>query len=298
MSNEISIIIPTINREKKLNIAINSIFNQNINDYEIIIVNDGGSYLDFKSEKIKCINLPKKQGRARARNIGLKNASGKFICFLDDDDILYPNHFETLYNFLKENTSYFGAYTSSHICINNNVQEFLSKKYDYDSLLVKGYIPILSVMYRNIEEIYFDETLEYNEDWDFWIRLLNDKNFFYIDKITNLFYHNKTNDDYKKFYITRFEIYKKYKSRNNFILVEIERANILKNTEFYNDYLEHLSEYMYSNNLKSELINLFISNLKFNIKDNIKVGKIIIESIRDLGDINTYNILKEKFLCK
>jgi len=107
MSNEISIIIPTINREKKLNIAINSIFNQNINDYEIIIVNDGGSYLDFKSEKIKCINLPKKQGRARARNIGLKNASGKFICFLDDDDILYPNHFETLYNFLKENTSYF-----------------------------------------------------------------------------------------------------------------------------------------------------------------------------------------------
>jgi len=62
---------------------------------------------------------------------------------------------------------------------------------------VKGYIPILSVMYRNIEEIYFDETLEYNEDWDFWIRLLNDKNFFYIDKITNLFYHNKTNDDYK-----------------------------------------------------------------------------------------------------
>jgi len=55
---------------------------------------------------------------------------------------------------------------------------------------------------------------------------------------------------------------------------------------------------MYSNNLKSELINLFISNLKFNIKDNIKVGKIIIESIRDLGDMNTYNILKEKFLCK
>lgn len=297
MNYDISIIIPTLNREEKLNIAINSIFKQNINIYEIIIVNDGGKSLNFESEKIKCINLKENQGRAKARNIGLQNASGKFICFLDDDDIFYPNHLETLYSFLKENNNYFGAYTASHIYINNEYQDFLSKKYDYDSLLVKGYIPILSAMFKNTKDIYFDENLYHNEDWDFWIRLLYNKDFFYINKITNRFYHNKTDKDYRDFDITRFEIFKKYKSEKNFILVEIERIKILKNTDFYNNYLEHLSQYMYNNNLKSELIDLFLSNLKFNFTDNKKVSKIIIESIKDLGDINTYNILKEKFLC-
>ncbi|GIW21541.1 MAG: glycosyl transferase [Candidatus Sericytochromatia bacterium] len=298
MNIDISVIIPTINIKNTLNIAINSVLSQKINNYEIIIVNDSLSHINFESRKIKCINLNKNYGRAKARNIGLQNANGKFICFLDDDDIFYDNHLEVLYNFLTQNNNYFAAYTSSHIVLNNSIKDFLSKKYDYDSLLVKGYIPILSVMFRKLNNIFFDENLYHNEDWDFWIRLFENKNIFYINQITNRFYHNKTEKDYKEFEKTRFQIYLKYKSKNNFIPVEIERIKILKNTEFYNSYLEELALYMYKNNLKNDLINLFLSSLKFNFKDNLKIAKIIIDSIKDLGDLKTYNILKEKFLCK
>ena len=96
----ISIIIPTYNRYNYLLNAINSVKNQTYKNYEILVINDGSSDLNYnkKIEDVTQINLPisskKKLGYpcgAVPRNEGIKRAKGEYIAFLDDDDIWMPN---------------------------------------------------------------------------------------------------------------------------------------------------------------------------------------------------------------
>ena len=99
----ISIIIPLYNKEKYIKKCIESVLLQSITDFEIVIVDDGSTdnsiaiIKSFKNERIHIIRQ-RNQGPSKARNTGLKNASGEWILFLDADDILIPGSLET---FLK-----------------------------------------------------------------------------------------------------------------------------------------------------------------------------------------------------
>ena len=103
-----SIIIPTYNRQHLISRPINSILNQTFNDYEIIIVDDGSSdntdhlITSMQNKKIRYIKTDN-CGVAHARNTGIKLATGKYIGFLDSDDLLEKNHLESAYDYLKEN---------------------------------------------------------------------------------------------------------------------------------------------------------------------------------------------------
>ena len=90
-----SIIMPAYNSEKYIAQAIESVVNQNYTNWELIIINDCStdnteqiikSYQQ-KDRRIKLINLTQNRGVANARNIGIRNAEGKYIAFLDADDI-------------------------------------------------------------------------------------------------------------------------------------------------------------------------------------------------------------------
>ncbi|MCG5502263.1 glycosyltransferase family 2 protein, partial [Ectothiorhodospira lacustris] len=93
---KISIIIPAYNAEEFIRKSIESALNQNTEaDLEIIVINDGStdntereakSYLP----KIKYIST-ENRGVSAARNLGIMNATGDFICFLDADDTWHPN---------------------------------------------------------------------------------------------------------------------------------------------------------------------------------------------------------------
>ena len=92
----ISIIIPLYNKETSILGTVNSIINQNYNNYEIVIVNDGStdnSISIIKSIQCNRIVLLDKPngGPASARNFGVKHAHGNWIIFLDADDYLEPN---------------------------------------------------------------------------------------------------------------------------------------------------------------------------------------------------------------
>lgn len=94
MSNPaISIIIPTYNRPHLLPNAIKSALAQTVEDVEIIVVDDGSPEPVQLSEypRLKLIRLEKNSGGAVARNIGAKEARGRYICYLDDDDELLPH---------------------------------------------------------------------------------------------------------------------------------------------------------------------------------------------------------------
>lgn len=92
-----SIVIPAFNRAASIEACINSVFSQTEQDYEIIIVDDGSK--DNTKEVVESITdsriryiYQENGGGSKARNTGIDNAKGKYIAFLDSDDLFLPHH--------------------------------------------------------------------------------------------------------------------------------------------------------------------------------------------------------------
>lgn len=109
MKDTVSVIIPVYNVEKYLKECIESVINQTYKNIEIIIVNDGstdGSYeickeYQKKDSRIKLINK-KNGGLSDARNVGIVNAKGEYLTFIDSDDIISVEFIEKMSNFLQQ----------------------------------------------------------------------------------------------------------------------------------------------------------------------------------------------------
>lgn len=112
-----SIIIPTYNRVDFLAKAINSVINQDFGDYEIIVVDDASTdstkkYLESLNglSKLKVVHNEKNLYKGGARNVGVKIATGKYICFLDDDDYYLPMHLSVFYREINVNKEQVSAF--------------------------------------------------------------------------------------------------------------------------------------------------------------------------------------------
>ena len=101
--DKISVIVPVYNSEKYINRCLNSILKNTYDNLEIICINDGSTdnslekllEIQSYSSKINVINV-NNSGVSNARNIGLKNATGAFIAFIDSDDYVHINYFSEL----------------------------------------------------------------------------------------------------------------------------------------------------------------------------------------------------------
>jgi len=197
----VSVIVPTYDRPQMLKEALKSILNQSYQDFEIIVVNDGGQEI---GEVLTALNRPDKirnfrhkwnRGMAAARNTGLKAARGKYIAYLDDDDIFYRGHLETLITFLGS-TRYLVAYTDAYRArkeivhgksvVTRRVLPY-SFDFDCDRILVSNQVPMLCVMHETtcLNRVgYFDETLRMLEDWDLLIRLSRNFRIAHLKKVT------------------------------------------------------------------------------------------------------------------
>ena len=105
MEDLISVIVPVYNVEKYLNKCIDSIINQTYKNLEIILVDDGsqdssGKICDEYTKKDNRIKVIHKEngGVSSARNIGLNNATGEWIAFIDADDWVDEEYLQTLFN--------------------------------------------------------------------------------------------------------------------------------------------------------------------------------------------------------
>ena len=102
---KVSVIIPVYNTEKYLAECLDSILNQTLDSYEIIIVNDGSTDGSLqlinqyakRYSNISVINQ-NNQKQGAARNAGLKVANGEYVCFIDSDDMLEKNALDYCYN--------------------------------------------------------------------------------------------------------------------------------------------------------------------------------------------------------
>ena len=101
-NKKISIIIPTFNQNKILfNNCILSCLNQDYNNYEIIVINDGGKAPIIKeNSKIKLINHFKNLGISSALNTGIANSSGEYICWVSSDDEIVSNKIKKQISFI------------------------------------------------------------------------------------------------------------------------------------------------------------------------------------------------------
>ena len=106
------IIIPTYNRGNLIRNSIISVLNQSYKNLEVIIVDDGSTdntsseINKIKDDRVRYIKLPENTGGSNARNIGIKNAVGKFISFQDSDDRFYPEKLEKqIKNIINKNSN-------------------------------------------------------------------------------------------------------------------------------------------------------------------------------------------------
>lgn len=197
----VTVIIPTHNRPDFLVSTLRSVLDQTFQNFEIIVVNDSGmdvgdivQWLN-RGNKISYVRHPYNQGLAAARNTGIKLARGKYLAYIDDDDLYYSDHLETLVNFL-ENNEYKAAYTDAyraHKIMESGLYRITKKDvpysydFDYQRILSTNFIPSLCVMHEKqcLDTVgYFDENLNRHEDWDLWLRLSLKFRIAHIKKIT------------------------------------------------------------------------------------------------------------------
>lgn len=186
----VSVIVPTYNRPELLCQALRSILAQTMQDFEIIVINDAG--IDVRpwinsvdgTGCIRHLKHPHNRGLAAARNTGLRVARGKYIAYLDDDDIFYPDHLSVLVQAAESaghavvySDAYQALYKTGadgHVDIHREI--VFSGNFDPADLLIRNQIPVLCVLHRRvcIDRIgSFDETFAAHEDWDMWIRLFH-----------------------------------------------------------------------------------------------------------------------------
>lgn len=177
-----SVVISTFNRPHLLPRSIKSILDQTYKDFEIVIINDG-SNLDYTEveefiAKIENISyyITTNKGRSAARNLGINKARGKYICFLDDDDIYYSHHLQSLYKKIASTGSLKALY---HTRAKRNIDGKVTLV-EPGTYKKEGLSPVLDDMFTIhsvaihqsiLKELGFNTEFSYWEDIDLWIRI-------------------------------------------------------------------------------------------------------------------------------
>ena len=179
----VTIVTPVFNSSKFLHETIDSVLNQTHSNFEMICVDDISTdssvqiineYSSIDS-RIKLIQLHTKGGASIARNSAIKQASGKYIAFLDADDIWHPEKLEKQIKFMKENLYSFTYTNFSMIDDKSNILGYAQSEeiVNYKSLLKRNSIGCLTVMY-NKEDVGLVqiERIDKRNDYALWLNIL------------------------------------------------------------------------------------------------------------------------------
>ena len=184
MNELVSIIIPTYNTEKFIGDTLQSVQNQTYKNWEMILVDDASTdktvsvIEEFakKDSRIKLFKLEKNSGNGFARNIAVEKSIGKYIAYLDADDLWFSNKLEKQIGFLKANNLHFTF--SFYDCIDEEGNS-LNRRVEapinltYDELFFCNYVGNLTAIY---DADYFGkiilEATQKRQDWRLWLTIL------------------------------------------------------------------------------------------------------------------------------
>lgn len=203
----VSIIVRTCGRPAVLRETLISIRNQTYSPIETVIVEDGEAVAEqmiqqeFSDMNILYFATGEKVGRSKAGNMAMEKAHGKYLNFLDDDDLFYADHVEVLVNnILKgdEQAVYALAFETpikvySRDPYKYEVMNYLGiHKQPFNKIILchHNYIPIQCIMFeKNLFTMYggLDEKLDALEDWDLWVRYSLHTDFRCVYKTTSIY---------------------------------------------------------------------------------------------------------------
>ena len=178
--NLVSIITPSHNAENYISSTINSVLKQTHKLWEHIIIDDCSEdktrdivqKFCEKDNRIKLISLKENKGPALARNFGIESANGKYIAFLDSDDIWYPEKLEKQINFMKYNNCLLSY--SDYEMIHHDSEKRIGIIYSppelsYENFKMSNELGSLTAMYdsEKLGKIYMPNTRN-REDWALW----------------------------------------------------------------------------------------------------------------------------------
>ena len=180
----VSIVTPVYNGEKTIGKTIESVINQTYDKFEMIIVDDlsNDKTVDIikkyqkEDDRIKLFILDKKGGASGARNFAIKKATGKYVAFLDGDDLWKKDKLEKQVKFMEDNNIYF-SYTDYCYIDNdgNDLKQYRKcpKKVSYYRMLLGDSVGCLTVMYNRkaVGKIKIPELKKRN-DYALWCLIL------------------------------------------------------------------------------------------------------------------------------
>jgi glycosyltransferase involved in cell wall biosynthesis len=230
---KISVIIPTYNRVHLIKDAIESVFNQTYQDFELIIIDDGSTdstkeVLAEYGERLQYI-YQDNQGRSAARNHGIALAKGEFIAFLDSDDVWFPDKLTRQVPILESSPENVALVHGYKCIVNRNLRLMpgwklkLRKLYSlaergeetYENYLHFNCIFTSTILVRRtaiIEICGYDNFIESLEDLDFYLRLLlKDYSFVFISEppLVKYRWHGGNTDEQSSNY-SYLQVYEKH----------------------------------------------------------------------------------------
>ncbi len=198
----VSIVVRTYNRPRRLAEALNSLALSTYRNVEVVLVNDGGRRPEVAEDfpfEVRRVDFAENRGRSAAAQAGVEAATGDCIGFLDDDDLLAPEHLESLTAMLRDGVDV--AYSDAAVvCYEPGTSGWressrrlpYSRDFDRTILLLDNYIPFHTVlMTREALERAgsFDLQLPIFEDWDLLIRVSRSSSFVHLARTTCEYRH-------------------------------------------------------------------------------------------------------------
>lgn len=165
---KLSIIIPSYNCGKYISYLLSKLEKQLTSEVEVIVVNDGSTDNTLAVlEQFKGIRIIDKPngGVSSARNVGLECANGKYVAFIDADDMISDNYIAEILNKINDNDDYF--YISWKFTGNQDREVIIAEEPPHWNCCV------WNTVYKRetIGETRFDETMQFAEDYDFNFRV-------------------------------------------------------------------------------------------------------------------------------
>jgi teichuronic acid biosynthesis glycosyltransferase TuaG len=226
----ISIILPYYNKKEYIKQTLLSIFNQTYKNFEVIIIYDQKDLKDFyyikkiigDDKRFKIYKNKKNFGTSYSRNKGVKFSKGKYICFLDADDLWNKKKLEKQIIFMIKKNALI-AYTSYKIINSHSKVIGLMKaksKLNYKNLIKSCDIGLSTVMFNsNIKYSFFFPNIKTKEDYILWLKLSKKYKFYGLNEYLSSWRRtsNSLSSSIFRRLIDGYKVYNKFERQNFFI---------------------------------------------------------------------------------
>jgi glycosyltransferase involved in cell wall biosynthesis len=188
----VSIIMPSYNTAPYIRETIQSVLNQTYQNWELIIVDDCSTdntdevVASVKDERIRYYHNEKNSGAAVSRNRALREAKGRWIAFLDSDDLWMPEKLDKQISFMEKNGYSFSYTDYEEIDVDGNstgVKVTGPKKVTKTGMFNYCWLGCLTVMYdRNVIGLIQIEDIKKNNDYAMWLKVCKKADCYLLDE--------------------------------------------------------------------------------------------------------------------